>query len=298
MAKKGSTTGDSTGIRAWIKAQPKTERTRLKAALSDLRKLFKSPQHDDLLWWHRVGERVLALQPKGERRYGDNVVELLADYLDPGRAWEDKRIPNLLYRTRAFAEKYSWPEAQALDRQRRAGRLTPLHITALVSLEDKGLRKRFLKRCLKENWSGQRLRREIQNRVGRKRSAGGLSPTPPENPSPGVALRDISILARRWMTNYEVWFVGKRGPLSSGELKACDEATLKEVRMAVNRMDEVQHAAAQGSKRLKSIAQAMKTKLEAAKRASGASGKSGSATPVPSRRKRKRRAASSSKRGG
>ena len=298
MAKKGSTTGDSTGIRAWIKAQPKTERTRLKAALSDLRKLFKSPQHDDLCWWHRVGERVLTLQPKGERRYGANVVELLGDYLDPGRKWEDKRIPNLLYRTRAFAEKYSWPEAQELDRQRRAGYLTPLHIVALVSLEDKGLRKRFLKWCLKENWSGQRLRREIQNRVGRKRSSGGLSPTPPENPSPGVALRDISVLARRWMTNYEVWFVGKRAPLGSDELKACDEATLQEVEGAIRRMGEVRHAAAEGLKRLKSIAQAMKTNREAAKQASRASGKSGADPPVPSRRKRNRRAASPSKRGG
>jgi len=298
MAKKGSTTGDSTGIRAWIQAQPKTQRAALRTALSDLRKLFKSPQHDDLCWWHQVGERVLALQPKGQRRYGDNVVELLADYLDPGRQWEDKRIPNLLYRTRAFAEKYAWREAQELDRQRRAGHLTTLHIVALLSLEDKGLRKTFLKRCLKESWSGLRLRREIQNKVGRKRSSGGLSPTPPENPSPRIALRDLSILARRWMTNYEVWFVGQRAPLSREELKACDAATLKEVKTAIQRMDEVQHAAAQGTRRLKSVAKAMKARLETANQASGTSGKLASATPVPSPRKRNRRTASSSKGGG
>ena len=105
MAKKGSTTGDSTGIRAWIQAQPKTQRAALRTALSDLGKLFKSPHQDDLSWWHRVG---------------------------------------------------------------------------------------------------------------RKRSSGGLSPTPPENPSPRIALRDLSILARRWMTNYEVWFVGQRAPLRGG----------------------------------------------------------------------------------
>jgi len=248
-------------IAAWIKDQPQTERTRLRAALTELRKLFKGPQQDDLCWWHRVGKRMLALQPKEDRRYGSNVMELLANYLQPDREWQDKRVPNLLYRTRDFADKYSWREAQALDKARREKRLTSLHIVALVSLEDKGLREKLLKQCLAENWSGQRLRREIQNKVGRKRSSGGLSPTPPENSSPGVALRDISILSRRWMTNYEVWFVGKRAPLGSDEIKACNEAMLKDTGAAIQGLTDVRDAVREQLKRLRQYERDIKESL-------------------------------------
>ncbi len=266
MAKRGSTVRNYKDIGAWVNAQPKSGQARLKIALSELRRLFKSPQHDDLCWWHRVGKRMLVLQPKEDRRYGSSVVELIADHVEQGREREDKRTPNRLYRTRDFAEKYSWREAQKLDRERRNGLLAPLHVTALVSLDDKGLRDELLERCLEERWSGQRLRREIQNVVGRKRSSGGLSPIPPADASPGVALRDTSILARRWMTNYEAWFVGKRAPLGPDQLKACDEATLKEVESAIKGLTEVHGAAREQLKRLRQFQRDIKESLRAQQR--------------------------------
>ena len=56
MAKKrGSTARRSKDVAARIKAQPRPGSAGLRTALSNLRTLFKSRQHDSLLWWHRVG---------------------------------------------------------------------------------------------------------------------------------------------------------------------------------------------------------------------------------------------------
>ena len=126
----------------------------------------------------------------------------------------------------------------------------------------------MLKKCLKGNLSVARLCREIQNQYGRKRSAGGLSPVPPDNPSPGVALRDISILSRRWMTNYQVWFVGKRAPLSEDERNLCEESVLKEVGGAIQGLTQVRGAVQEQLKRLKQLEKDLKVSTRAKKRPS------------------------------
>lgn len=263
MAKKGSTVRKHKDITTWVNAQPKSGQARSKAALSELRRLFKSPQHDDLCWWHRVGKRMLVLQPKEERRYGSAVVELIADHVKRGRKSGKKLIPNLLYRTRDFAEKYSWREAQKLDRDRRKGLLNPLHVTALVSLDNKGLRDKLLRRCLTEKWSGQRLRREIQIAVGRKRSGGGCKPKPPKNPSPGVALRDISVLAKRWKAYHGVWFTDEKAALKRIPVKDRNEKMLEELGRAADELIEVWDAIDEGLKQLQSLAQELEEAIDA-----------------------------------
>ena len=193
-------------INAWIKSQPVTKRHELRTLLSEMKKLLKRPERDDFAWWHGVGTRALEFFPKGDRQYGTSVVELLADYFQPGRKRADKTTTNLLYRARQLADTFSLQEVRALGKKRTASGdpLTLYHVTSLLAVGDDDERNDMLKECLEGDWSVARLCREIQNRHGRKRSAGGLSPVPPDNPSPGVALRDLAILSRRWMTNYQV----------------------------------------------------------------------------------------------
>ena len=243
-------------IDAWIKSQPVTERRKLRRLLKELKKLVKQPQRDDLAWWHDVGTLALEFFPKGDRQYGVGVVELLADYLKPGRERRDKTTTILLYRARQLADTFTSREVRALGKKRTAGGdlLKLRHVTSLLAVDDRDERNALLAKCLAKNWSVARLRRKIQNRHGRKRSAGGLSPVPPDNPSPGVALRDISILSRRWMTNCHVWFVGRKPALKKIPVKDRDEAMLKELRQAEDGLIEVAGAVKQGLVQIEKLA--------------------------------------------
>ncbi len=257
-------------INAWIKSRPVTERRELRKLLSEIKKLLKRPERDDFAWWHGVGTRVLDFFPKGDRQYGTGVVELLADYFQPGREQADKTTTNLLYRARQLADTFTLREVRELAKKQTASGdpLTRCHVTSLLAVEDKAERNDMLRKCLKGDWSVACLCREIQNRRGRKKSAGGLSPVPPDNPSPGVALRDISILSRRWMTNHEVWFIGKRAPLSEEERKLCDESMLKEVGGAIQGLVKVRGAVKEQLQRLKQLERDLKGSTRANKRRS------------------------------
>jgi len=254
-------------ITAWIDTQPTTKQRKLRRLLDELKRLLRQPKRDDLMWLYRVGTRVLDFFPTGDRQYGTGVVELLADYFQPGRERTDKTTTILLYRARQLADTFTLRDVRALGKKQTASGdpLTLYHVTSLLAVEDKAERDDMLKECLEGDWSVARLCREIQNRRGRKKSAGGLSPVPPDNPSPGVALRDISILSRRWMTNHEVWFIGKRAPLSEEERKLCDESMLKEVGGAIQGLVKVRGAVKEQLQRLKQLERDLKGSTRAKK---------------------------------
>jgi len=63
------------------------------------------------------------------------------------------------------------------------------------------------------------------------------------------------------MTNYEVWFVGKRAPLGSDEIKACNEAMLKDTGAAIQGLTDVRDAVREQLKRLRQYERDIKESL-------------------------------------
>jgi hypothetical protein len=277
MAKKKRTRKEPAfaDIDAWIKTQSETRKHKLRRLLKELKQLVKRPEREDFVWWHRVGIRALEFFPKIDRHYGVSVVELLADYVQPGRERTDKTVTNSLYRARQLADTFTLQEIRSLGKKRTAsGKPLGLnHVTSLLAVEDKDERSDLLKKCLEGNWGLTRLRQEIQSRAGRKRTGGGMSPTPLENPSPGVALRDISVMARRWMAYHHVWFVGAKPALKRIPVKERDEAMLEELDRAAHGLEELRDAVDQGMERIEDLTLEVKEAIELHSRKRG--GRSG-----------------------
>ena len=79
MAKKKQTSDSHyPDIASWISAQPKEQRTTLRAALKCLRKLYQENLSTDLMWWYEVGVQVKKFFPEG-RNYGANVTQTVKE---------------------------------------------------------------------------------------------------------------------------------------------------------------------------------------------------------------------------
>ena len=249
-------------IDEWLKGQP--DRKELRGTLRELHRLIKDKENGwaDLAWWHDVGTCVARFLPKGDRCHGDNVIELLANALQPGRDLGDWKLPNVLYRARDFVGKYeSRKDAENLGRKRNADNkpLTLLHVSVLLSVKDDAQREEFMDRCLKESWSAQQLRREIQNTTGRKRGTGGRSPSPPKYSSAGVALRDIANMANRWTAFHKVWFVGlRRLPVTNQ-----NESMLHEIENAKEGLKYVRDDVEEALEKVQSLERQVKSNLSA-----------------------------------
>jgi hypothetical protein len=258
MAKrKGSRSRTHNSIDDWLKVQPREVRRGLRRSVSELKKLYRRQQHDDFVWWHDVGSLVAALIPKGRRHYGENVIELVVQQLEPDRKPEVPRY--FLYRARALADTFTREEALELT---EAG-LPKCHLQALLSVEDETQRQRFLARCLEESWSVRYLRQKIQDAKGRKRSGLGRKPTRPKPQSAGVAIPNISRMADNWMRNHDVWFNGASCPFRKVRKKDCDEAILRDAQSAVRKLKEMQGAIKDGLVQLNSFVQELKERLPA-----------------------------------
>lgn len=124
-------------------------------------------------------------------------------------------VANTLWQARKVAIELSASEAKRWSqlRNQKERPLTAYHVHCLVSVEDP-LRSELLARCLAENWSILQLRAEVQNHVGHKRSRGGRKARPREKPSPGVALQDMQLAARRWQASHNAWFAEPGGALA------------------------------------------------------------------------------------
>jgi hypothetical protein len=251
-------------IDEWLEGQPRQEGRRLRSSLNRLQGLYKNrPERDDFTWCHQVGTQVLAFFPEEESRYGENLIELLADHLQPGRLEKDKKVPNFLYQARDFARAYSDQAAATLADARNAdgGALSIYHVIALSSVENTEQRLRFFDKCLDQCWSVRRLRQEIQNARGGKRGGGGRKRQRPERQTAGVAVRNISTMSRQWMDYHRVWFVGSTAAFSKVRRKDCDEAVLKYARSAIKELDKVHKATGEGLDQLKEYVQELEERL-------------------------------------
>jgi hypothetical protein len=247
-------------IVAWLKVQD--DKKDLRGVLRELHRLIKDKKEGetDLAWWHDVGTCVAQFVPKGNRRYGDNVIELLANDLRPDRDLNDWTLPNSLYRARDFVDKYKRrKDAESLGRRRNADDkpLTRLHVSVLLTVKDDAQRRKFLERCLKESWSAQELRRQIQNATGRKRGTGGRSPSPPKYSSAGVALRDIKVMADRWTAYHKAWYIGlRRLPVTDH-----NETMLQEIKDAKEGLMSVRNDVDKALKQVEMMEHRVKSKL-------------------------------------
>jgi len=258
MAKKRKTESpEYEDIRAWIKDQPTERRAELTRSLKELRRWYNRPEDESVLRWFEIGTRVSAFFPKeGKRTYGDNVMELLADSLEPDRSPSEPKLPNQLWEYRKIADRLTRAQANAWTKKRnkKGQPLTLHHVSALASIEDREERNAFLKQCLKESWSVREVRREVQNLIGCKRSHGGRTPKPKEIPRPAVALRDIRTNAEQWMANHKVWFAGRKAALQRVPKREHSDELYEELDGAVDALIEMQEAVEDGLDCLQKLA--------------------------------------------
>ena len=256
MAKgKGSRSHTYDTIDDWLKAQPRQERRGLRDSLTKLQRLYRNKPKGDFTWWHDVGALVAELAPKGGR-YGKNVMELLAQRLEPDR--KPAAPLYFLCKARDFAAKFNPEEASDLTEARLANGkpLSENHVKALLSVEDDTQRQRFLDKCLKGSWSVRYLRERIQDAKGRKRSGPGR-PLVPKRQSAGVAISNIILMSRNWLRNHEVWF--EEPGCFSGRIRKRDrEAILEDAQSAVTNLKKMQEAIKDGLKQLNSFIQELK----------------------------------------
>ena len=275
MAKKKRSASQAFGINAWIRKQPTELQPELRNARDELKELFRTPEHTDFTWWHRVGSQVMVFFPEEESRYGDSVIELLADYLDPNRVRPEPdtqkgkdserkgmTVRNRLYEARDFARAYSGREAGRLAtvRNKKDKPLSISHVKALLSEQNAGMRQQFLDKCLDESWSVRRLRQAIQNNRGRKLGS-GLEPKSPDPQEPGVALRNIFVLSRDWVVNHKVWFDKGKPTFRQVKEKDCTKAILEDAQKTLKKLGELQTAVTNGSRELRSYVQELKKRL-------------------------------------
>jgi hypothetical protein len=256
MAKKRKTTGPNyADIHAWIRAQPAEDRAELRRSVREIQNLFRAEDTNDIWWWHEVGEHVLEIFPYGDRQYGSSVIDLLANKLDPGRAPDQTRLPNLLHGARHIAAEFTAEELKELTGKRNAAgqELGVAHIKALLSVKKKRDRKRLLNRCLKESWGTRRLWEEIQNTVGHKRTHGGRPPQRRRVPKPGVALRDISRVAADWLRYDGVWFSNEGAAFAEDCKLPSGQETHNNLNEAIENLQKVRDAADDGIKTLTKI---------------------------------------------
>jgi hypothetical protein len=124
-----------------------------------LKKLHDLPGQPDLLWYHRVGEQVVALHPSESRDYGQSRIEAIADALREKASYGDK-----LWKARNCFEKYDRDEVQYLNEPDPDSgyALTWSHMVHLLSLDDPD-RLAFEEDCLNAEWSTRALKRAIDD---------------------------------------------------------------------------------------------------------------------------------------
>jgi hypothetical protein len=241
-------------IRTWIAKQPADLRRGYRSTLSSLKNAYKRQETSDVLWWYEVGTYVREFFPES-RQSGSKVTELLAEGLGATDDAAVKSISNTLWQARIIAKRLTKTEAKhwAKKRNKNGRPLSAYHVHGLVAVEDKGQRKKLLDHCLAESWSTQRLRAEVQNHFGKKKSRGGRTPKPREVPSPVVALQDIQLHARQWQANHKVWFVGNKSAL--GRVAKRQQKELgEELGAAVDALVEMQEAVKDGLACLEKLA--------------------------------------------
>jgi hypothetical protein len=240
MPKKSHTDSKSPAdINSWIAEQPPNRHGPLKSTLRSLKQAYRQQKTTDVLWWYEFGELVTKFFPKNST-FGSHVTPRLAKEL-AGNNEPVGRATNTIWQSRIIVKNFSKAELKkwAGKRNRKGKPLSIYHFHCVGPVEAKEQRKKLLEKCLSESWSTRRLRDEVQNEFGEKRSRGGRKPEPRPVPTPTVALQDIQLAVRQWQANHKVWFVGKKSALGHVAKRQQTEGFREELEKSVTDIQEM-----------------------------------------------------------
>ncbi len=106
------------------------------------------------------------------------------------------------------------------------------------------------------------LRREIQNDRGVKSSAGGRRPKPKTTVTAAIAVRDFTLIARRWLACYEQCLEGHEPPLKNVPKAEFNKVLLKEVTEAAELLKDVGTSVEKACHTLQSLAEKIQNALD------------------------------------
>ena len=203
--------------------------------------LYRKFDKGNLQGWYQLGKELLRLHPEpppGEKRhYGAKIMESLVRQLTDE---EPRKTISVLWRARRLAARFtSWTTLKKL-----AGDLPVWHVLRLLSADPKKGNKSSMQelcdRCVAEDWSHDRLMREIQADRGRKQLGSGRPCEPRE--SAAIAVQDLLIAARRWMTYHRQCLGGPKPLLKHPCRTDYNPNVLHNTKDAIQTLEEVQEA--------------------------------------------------------
>ncbi len=101
--------------------------------------------------------------------------------------------------------------------------------------------KEFRDECVKNDWSVDDLRREIQNDKGSKR-ASGRPPKLRPAATPAIAVQELYIAARRWMAYHKKCLGGPKPVLTHARRADYTPRLRRDVENAIQKLRKVQEA--------------------------------------------------------
>ena len=201
--------------------------------------LCTQPMRPDVAWEYRLGAMVQALCPKEKRQYGEGHIDTLAHELGG-----DKNLANKLWLARNLNVAYGRKEITQLIKAAAASgiHLGINHAIALARLKDKQQREQVTERCITEGWSVRRLRREVQQLLGGKKSGGGIDLVPLK--SSEDALHDLLARTNDWLNRYKkLWFLAPKAKLASPFSKKTAARLATQLQEAEDALSELRDAA-------------------------------------------------------
>ncbi len=229
--------------------------------LTELRHFFARPGKQKLEWWFELGHQVLLLHPEpppGEKRsYGTKAMGELGRRLAP----EDPRnATNTLWQARKLALRFNdWDKLEKFQ-----GDLSIWHVMSLLAVDNRKGSKSSMQelhdRCVAENWSVDRLKREVQNDKGGK-MASGREPKPLRAATPAIAVKDLYVAARRWVAYHDQCLAGRSPLLKHARRAGYSPSLFRDVRDAIQGLEQVQAAVTEELKELRQLAKNIRLAL-------------------------------------
>ena len=229
--------------------------------------LFATPEKNKLRWWFDVGHEVLLLHPEpppgAKRHYRTKATERIAEQLCPDEATdrEKENMTNRLWQARKLALRFDeWAKLEEFQ-----GDLSIWHVMSLLAVDaakgSKSTMEETHRRCVAEGWSVEHLKREIQNDKGRK-MASGRRPTPLQPATPAMAITDLIIRARSWTTYHDEYLANRRLLLRRARRADYRPSLLRDVREAIQGLEQVQGAVKEELQQLRQLAKDTKAALK------------------------------------
>jgi hypothetical protein len=230
-----------------------------------LSRLVDAPQKDKLRWWFDVGHEMLRLNPPPgpgtKRHYGDKTALKIAQHFRPNDATKAKSMSDMLVQARKLALRFA--EWKVLEKFQ--GDLSIWQVMSLLAVDkakgSKSTMEEMHRRCRAENWSVDRLKREVQNDKGVKLKS-GHRPKPLRPATPAVAVADLIIAARQWTTYYDAWLKGQKSALKHTRGADYSSNLLRDVQEAIQGLEQVQNAVKEELAELQQLAKKIASTLK------------------------------------